>query len=174
MGRGLHTYVTRSIGGVGAEGGNGADTLGIELLRRFKLFTAAAGIIKTTQIDGLVAAGQTNTFADVACGHCYKPIINTLTTRSGQPRVPGTWFCDRCQRLQDGCVICRETVKGRWTMCQVCHFPPPPPPPRSPTKGGNLKTCSHGGHDGCLREWFFNEMMDACPAVGCGHDCLPR
>lgn len=80
-----------------------------ELLRRFKLFVTAAEIVKTTQIEGLREAGGNQTFAKVGCGRCYKPITQN-----------GSWFCDRCLQIQDGCVICRETVKGRWTMCQVC------------------------------------------------------
>lgn len=90
----------------------------IELLRRFKLFVTAAEIVKTTQIEGLREAGGNQTFAKLGCGHCCKP-----TNQSG------SWFCDRCLHLQDGCVICRETVKGRWTMCQVSYtavcFRPP-------------------------------------------------
>lgn len=87
----------------------------IELLRRFKLFVTVAEIVKTTQIEGLREAGGNQTFAKVGCGRCYKPITQN-----------GSWFCERCLQMQDGCVICRETVKGRWTMCQV-YFPPPPP-----------------------------------------------
>lgn len=81
----------------------------IELLRRFKLFVTAAEIVKSTQIEGLREAGGNQTFAKLGCGRCYKPITQN-----------GSWFCDRCLQIQDGCVICRETVKGRWTMCQVC------------------------------------------------------
>lgn len=76
----------------------------------------AAEIVKTTQIEGLREAGGNQTFAKVGCGRCYKPIAQN-----------GSWFCERCLQIQDGCVICRETVKGRWTMCQVC--PPPSSPP---------------------------------------------
>lgn len=114
----------------------------LQLLRRFNLFVPAAAIVKTTSIEPIRAAGGNQTFAKAGCGRCFKPITQS-----------GSWYCERCQMLQDGCVICRETVKGRWTMCQ---------------------TCSHGGHDKCLREWFFDHEMDACAAVGCDHECLPR
>jgi hypothetical protein len=80
----------------------------IELLRRFNLFVPAAAIVKTTSIEPIRAAGGNQTFAKAGCGRCFKPITQS-----------GSWYCERCQMLQDGCVICRETVKGRWTMCQV-------------------------------------------------------
>lgn len=29
-------------------------------------------------------------------------------------------FCESCNRMADGCMVCHEIVRGRWSMCQVC------------------------------------------------------
>ena len=143
--------------------------------------------------------GQTDTFVHTACCWCDKPLIGNAAAAAVSGKGVGYWYCDSCKRRQDGCVICRKGVKGRWVMCQGC---------------------GHGGHDECLRDWYFgsvllstsagaaaaaaeadagdggggaqcsgregsieeeeeeveddDEPMEMCPAVGCAHECLPR
>ncbi|KAG0644504.1 hypothetical protein HOY80DRAFT_940362 [Tuber brumale] len=132
----------------------------LDLLRRFNLHSVAASVIKCAQaLPEFTALGQTNTHLDFACGRCARPITiaastatatNTATTMKVGAGGGGVG-CGKCGAV-DGCVICWGKV-GRWSMCQGC---------------------GHGGHDECLREWFFGGgTRGECAAVGCGHYCLP-
>ncbi|CUS13561.1 unnamed protein product [Tuber aestivum] len=125
----------------------------LDLLRRFNLHSVAAGVIKCAQaLPEFTALGQTNTHLDFACGRCARPITATATTTTAKVGAGGGGVrCRKCGAV-DGCVICWGQV-GRWSMCQGC---------------------GHGGHDACLREWFFGGGTGGeCAAVGCGHYCLP-
>jgi len=84
----------------------------IDLLRRNHLDLPAAEIAKITSLQAVREKSQINTHVYTGCHRCSKSITN---------KQPGTgyWYCERCQRLLDGCVICRTTVKGNWVMCQV-------------------------------------------------------
>lgn len=115
----------------------------IDLLHARQLFTRAAAISKYAPIATPRKHGMNGTFVRLSCGHCRKPILNE--------HGKGFWLCDNCHKAQDGCVMCRETVRGQWTFCQAC---------------------GHGGHPECLRSWFVGEQMGKCPAVGCGHVCI--
>lgn len=164
----------------------------IQLLHRKGLLRVAAEVVKWTCSELVKAKGQTETFVAVSCGWCGRSILGE--GRDG--KKGGFWYCDGCKRRQDGCVICRKGVRGRWVACGIC---------------------GHGGHEGCLRGWFFGgngeereegegekmnngkgrgeeaeeegggdkvvvegevvgdeEAMECCPAVGCTHECLPR
>jgi len=128
----------------------------LDLLRRFNLHSVAASVIKCAQaLPELTALGQTNTHLDFACGRCARPITTATASASAtSSKVRGGGAgagCGKCGPV-DGCVICWGKV-GRWSMCQGC---------------------GHGGHDECLREWFFGGSAGGeCAAVGCGHYCLP-
>lgn len=125
----------------------------LDLLRRFNLHPVAASVIKCAQaLPEFTALGQTNTHLDFACGRCARPITTNTTTTTAKVGAGGKGAgCGKCGPM-DGCVICWGKV-GRWSMCQGC---------------------GHGGHDGCLREWFFEGSAGGeCAAVGCGHYCLP-
>lgn len=128
----------------------------LDLLRRFNLHSVAASVIKCAQtLPEFTALGQTNTHLDFACGRCTRPITATAATASAttsKVRAGGGGAgCGKCGPV-DGCVICWGKV-GRWSMCQGC---------------------GHGGHDECLREWFFGGSAGGeCAAVGCDHYCLP-
>ncbi|PWW79171.1 WD40 repeat-like protein [Tuber magnatum] len=130
----------------------------LDLLRRFNLHSVAASVIKCAQVlPEFTALGQTNTHLDFSCGRCARPITTTATTTAATAATVrvgaggGGVGCGKCGAV-DGCVICWGKV-GRWSMCQGC---------------------GHGGHDECLREWFFGGGTGGeCAAVGCGHYCLP-
>ncbi|RPA87797.1 hypothetical protein BJ508DRAFT_410493 [Ascobolus immersus RN42] len=123
----------------------GADdviSLYVDMLRRHQLHTVAAYITKHCPTKTPVEDATNMTFVYTSCGACGKPIDENHRS----------WYCEKCKSIQEGCVICTEVVKGKWTMCQHC---------------------GHGGHTECLSMWFFDEGVGGCPMVGCGHECCP-
>ena len=122
----------------------------VQLLRQKELRKVAAEVVKWTPSGLVKRRGQTDTFIIAGCGWCGRAILggnpvaeqaepHGLSDNGGRGggrggNKSGYWYCDHCRRTQDGCVLCRKAVRGRWVMCFIC---------------------GHGGHEGCLREWFF-------------------
>ncbi|KAF8248973.1 WD40 repeat-like protein [Wilcoxina mikolae CBS 423.85] len=121
----------------------------LNLLTRSRLFSAAALVRKLAPSETLKMNAQFGVDVDLSCGECGRAV-------GGR----GGGWCEKCARRGGAeCVICGEVGKGRrWTVCA---------------------NCGHGGCDGCVRGWFFEEEedvggMENCPAVGCACVCLPR
>ncbi|EPS41814.1 hypothetical protein H072_4214 [Dactylellina haptotyla CBS 200.50] len=135
----------------------------VEQLHRFKLYVTAAEVIKATKVEHVRSQALTNTYIHLSCGNCNAPMMSAgggarvivETDAEGEPVNPagasykGSMYCESCRRMADGCMVCHQIVRGRWTMCQGC---------------------CHGGHDNCLRDWYLGSKMKQCPS-GCGHDC---
>ncbi|KAK6338745.1 SEA (Seh1-associated) complex subunit [Orbilia brochopaga] len=136
----------------------------VEQLHRFKLYVPAAEIIKATTVEHVRSQALTNTFIHLNCGNCNAPMMSNIGGMGGgrgstvldadaagamQASYKGSLYCESCRRMSDGCMVCHEVVRGRWTMCQGC---------------------CHGGHDDCLRQWYLDAAMRQCPS-GCGHEC---
>ncbi|KAL7271336.1 SEA (Seh1-associated) complex subunit [Rhizina undulata] len=122
----------------------------IDLLRRHKLFVPVAEIIKSSPDETLKAQGQTNTYLDLNCGKCDAQLYNQKSGKMGM------WYCEKCRQLMEPCMVCMQTVRGRYTMCQGC---------------------AHGGHEDCVRGWFEGDgkpgaSCGICPVFGCLHECL--
>lgn len=103
----------------------------------------------------------------------------------------GPW-CTVCQKPNKGdrpnfCERCKE----RWADCPVCDGEGPMPTHMargcdqiSAVRVGNVQSsdslwgwcqwCGHGGHMGCLQEWWSNAEMSegGCATAGCLHDCV--
>ncbi|KAK6539252.1 SEA (Seh1-associated) complex subunit [Orbilia ellipsospora] len=136
----------------------------VELLHRFKLYVPAAEVIKATTVEHVRSQALTNTFIHLSCGNCNAPMMSVgggatapaAPSTEGEPATvrgasyKGSLYCESCSRMADGCMVCHQIVRGRWSMCQGC---------------------CHGGHDDCLRDWYLGSKMKQCPS-GCGHDCL--
>ncbi|KAF3212654.1 SEA (Seh1-associated) complex subunit [Orbilia oligospora] len=145
----------------------------VEQLQRFKLYVPAAEVIKATTVEHVRSQALTNTFIHLSCGNCNAPMMSggggvgaaginnaaldpsTSTILQGdadarRASYKGSLYCESCRRMADGCMLCHQIVRGRWTMCQGC---------------------CHGGHDDCLRGWYVDSKMKQCPS-GCGHDCV--
>ncbi|CAO3626457.1 unnamed protein product [Cunninghamella blakesleeana] len=101
----------------------------IDLLHRFKLWTAATSIIKSSNIPSIQERNQMATTINIACNNCFKLVSGT---------VNGAWACDKCHRLLNSCSICHQTVKGLYVWCQGCN---------------------HGGHIEHMKEWFSKEKQ---------------
>jgi len=119
----------------------------LNLLTRNRHFSTAALVRKLAPSETLKMNAQFGVDVDLSCGECGRAV-------GGR----GGGWCEKCARRGGAeCVICGEVGKGRrWTMCA---------------------NCGHGGCEGCVRGWFFEEEdegMERCPAVGCGCVCLPR
>ncbi|KAK6522887.1 SEA (Seh1-associated) complex subunit [Arthrobotrys megalospora] len=139
----------------------------VEQLQRFKLYVPAAEVIKATTVEHVRSQALTNTFIHLSCGSCNAPMMSgggggggaaaldasavvdgDVNARGGSYK--GSLYCESCRRMADGCMLCHQIVRGRWTMCQGC---------------------CHGGHDDCLRGWYIDSKMKQCPS-GCGHECV--
>ena len=125
----------------------------ISLLARKRMWAVAAEVRKYTGSGVVRRGGQTDTHISGSCGWCGKAIVlgggggggggvgggegggGIRSNKEGGGRRGLRW-CESCRRMQDGCVICRKGVAGRWVLCGVC---------------------GHGGHEGCLRGWFFGD-----------------
>ncbi|CCJ28704.1 unnamed protein product [Pneumocystis jirovecii] len=117
----------------------------IELLQRYKMFITMTEVINTSSSLSIKALSQTETSVYINCNHCHKPITNQKINKNFS-------YCERCQKIPDGCIICNIPVKGQYLWCQ---------------------NCSHGGHATCIRTWFVDgySPYGACPATGCSHHC---
>ncbi|KAF3932703.1 hypothetical protein ABW19_dt0203724 [Dactylella cylindrospora] len=136
----------------------------VEQLHRFRLYVPAAEVIKATGVEHVRAQALTNTYIHLNCGNCNAPMMSAgpaaqrgsvggvagLEAEAAGASYKGSLYCESCRRMADGCMVCHEVVRGRWTMCQGC---------------------CHGGHDECLRGWYLESKTKQCPS-GCGHDCL--
>ncbi|KAK6340145.1 SEA (Seh1-associated) complex subunit [Orbilia blumenaviensis] len=146
----------------------------VEQLQRFKLYVPAAEVIKATTVEHVRSQALTNTFIHLSCGNCNAPMmsgggggggisssINAAGLDASTADIvgggggrggsyKGSLYCESCRRMADGCMLCHQIVRGRWTMCQGC---------------------CHGGHDDCLRGWYVDSGMKQCPS-GCGHECV--
>jgi len=100
------------------------------------MWAIAAEVRKYTGSGIVRRAGQTDTHISGSCGWCGRGIVLGEGGGGDKRGRRGLRWCDNCKRIQDGCVICRKGVAGRWVLCGVC---------------------GHGGHEGCLRVWFFGE-----------------
>ena len=88
------------------------------------------------------------------CANCDK---------SKEGTEPGS--CERCKKACDPCAICHgaglsaavsnpEPSDSLWFWCQKC---------------------GHGGHQGCMTDFWKNKVASegACPVSGCSCDCVP-
>ncbi|OAJ44925.1 hypothetical protein BDEG_28105 [Batrachochytrium dendrobatidis JEL423] len=107
----------------------------IDLLQRYRLWNLAVEIIGACPFLSLRKLNQESTEIHTSCPRCLKPILPSSAS-------PG-WSCEKCCKQLDGCVICRQPVRGLFTWNQ---------------------RCSHGGHAHCLQEWY--RYNSECPA-GC-------
>ncbi|KAL1915379.1 uncharacterized protein VTP21DRAFT_6837 [Calcarisporiella thermophila] len=98
----------------------------IELMHRFKLWSAAARIANLCKYDSVRERNQNMTTIYTSCNNCFKAI-----EPSGVDR--GFWSCDKCAKLVSPCSLCHQPVKGLYLWCQGC---------------------SHGGHLLHMKEWF--------------------
>jgi WD40 repeat protein len=137
-----------------------------QYLLRCGFFGNAATILRiaSERFEEFKSIGQTKTSVRMLCCHCQKPLLNEESkTRynekdheqehqhhSSSLTRPsfGFWYCDRCRQLQGGCSYCGEPVKGNLVALR----------------------CGHGGHFGCLRTWFLDQLETECPA--CGASCV--
>ncbi|KAI8334412.1 WD40-repeat-containing domain protein [Chlamydoabsidia padenii] len=101
----------------------------IDLLHRFKLWSAATAIINACKIPRIQERNQMATTINIACSNCFKLVLGTSQ---------GAWACDKCHRLLNPCSICNQTVKGLYVWCQGCN---------------------HGGHLEHMRSWFSKEKQ---------------
>ncbi|KAI8989271.1 WD40-repeat-containing domain protein [Pilobolus umbonatus] len=103
----------------------------IDLLHRFKLWTAATSILKSCRIQSVKERNENSTTINIACNNCFKLVMGS----NG-----GSWACDKCHRLLNPCTICHQTVRGLYMWCQGCN---------------------HGGHLIHMKEWFTTETACA-------------
>ncbi|ORZ13986.1 WD40-repeat-containing domain protein [Absidia repens] len=101
----------------------------IDMLHRFKLWSAATAIINACKIPRIQERNQMATTINIACNNCFKLVLGT---------TQGAWACDKCHRLLNPCSICHQTVKGLYVWCQGCN---------------------HGGHLEHMRAWFSKEKQ---------------
>ncbi|KAI8076853.1 WD40-repeat-containing domain protein [Halteromyces radiatus] len=101
----------------------------IDLLHRFKLWSAATAIINACKIPRIQERNQMATTINIACSNCFKLVLGTNQ---------GAWACDKCHRLLNPCSICHQTVKSLYVWCQGCN---------------------HGGHLEHMRAWFSEEKQ---------------
>ncbi|KAG0263461.1 WD repeat-containing protein 24 [Mortierella polycephala] len=116
----------------------------IDLLSRFKLWSAATAVSQACTDPGIHTMNQDSTTIHTSCSSCMKPIL----TRA--PTSTGFWACDRCRKVLSSCAVCNKTVRGIFTWCTHC---------------------SHGFHLQHAQEWFSQSAE--CP-TGCGHQCFPE
>jgi WD40 repeat protein len=108
----------------------------------------AAAFVKLLSHDLLFPeniGGDADHYMTLLCGRCRRPLENVASRRSA-------WWCDQCESLQDPCSICWERQGGRWSWCNLC---------------------GHGGHDGCLVDWFA-DAEGQCAGEGCGCTCVEK
>ncbi|KAF8419901.1 hypothetical protein EV426DRAFT_676274 [Tirmania nivea] len=123
----------------------------ISLLARKHMWAVAAKVRKYTGSGVVRRGGQTDTHISGSCGWCGRGIVlgggvgggggeegGGMGGIKGGGGRRGLRWCESCRRMQDGCVICRKGVAGRWVLCGIC---------------------GHGGHEGCLRGWFFGDCQ---------------
>ncbi|CAN6635044.1 hypothetical protein TRVA0_015S00408 [Trichomonascus vanleenenianus] len=111
----------------------------IDLLKRCQLFAAAAEIIKGSKFEMVRELGLTETAIETLCHRCMAPLREVNTTSE-------FWYCERCKKYLDGCVICREPVKGLALTSLAC---------------------GHKMHIACMTDWLFDDRNTECPS-GCG------
>lgn len=119
----------------------------VELLQMHELFITATEIVKLSKLQGVRTMSEKDVEIKFGCHRCFKP----LSSEDPGQRATGFWYCARCRRLLDGCVICGMPMRKRSVWCQGC---------------------SHASHIECLERWFSGEGYgDVCPAADCGHHC---
>ncbi|ORY03437.1 WD40 repeat-like protein [Basidiobolus meristosporus CBS 931.73] len=96
----------------------------IDLLHRFKLWSAAAAVRLACKLASVRQQSQESTTIHTSCNYCFKPLLNSKH---------GYWVCDKCRKLLNPCSLCHQTVRGLYVWCQGC---------------------SHGGHLLHMQEWF--------------------
>lgn len=109
----------------------------LDLLQRFQLYNNSAMLIKACPLIMINQLSHQSTSYLSNCTKCSKALS----------RPQGSWYCERCKRTPNLCVLCRRIVRGLFAWCQGC---------------------SHGGHLKCLRKWYGENTL--CP-TGCGHHC---
>ncbi|KAG5513643.1 hypothetical protein PMAC_000681 [Pneumocystis sp. 'macacae'] len=117
----------------------------IELLQRYRMFITMTEVINASSLLSIKALSQTETSIYINCNYCHKPITSQKINKNFS-------YCEYCQKIPDGCIICNIPVKGQYLWCQ---------------------NCSHGGHATCIRTWFIDgySPYGACPAIACSHHC---
>lgn len=121
----------------------------LQLLRRARVFSSAAEIIKFSKFNSIRQLAFSETSLDLLCHRCMTPLVeNGQAKDRGVPKSKiGFWYCDSCRKILSGCVMCNEPIKGLAI---------------------GLLTCGHKVHMDCMKEWVFTDGMMECPA-GCGN-----
>ena len=106
--------------------------------------------------------------------------------------TPGGPWCTACQKPNKGtrakyCERCNQP----WGLCPICNGLGPSSVCRSTNLGKTsnennknphasdtlwswCQACGHGGHVGCLRQWWEDDDSEgACPTLACSCDCMP-
>jgi len=108
----------------------------IDILRRLHLSEQATELIKRAPPGSKIRAlNEVSTSISTSCGACRRAAPSL-----GQ-------HCGKCGANVSSCVLCHQTVRGRFLWCPGC---------------------AHGGHAKCMQDWF--DVHDVCPS-GCGHRC---
>lgn len=115
----------------------------ITQLQKLQCVVALAELINSCQkFKSIYHMGQTNTSINQQCPQCGV----VLSDANASSDDKAYWYCSKCHSLSDGCVLCRETVKGL---------------------GACMLACGHYGHFECMRQWVIDDQMAECPS-GCG------
>ncbi|KAL9127542.1 MAG: hypothetical protein Q9217_003610 [Psora testacea] len=141
-----------------------------EQLRRHELYVEACDLRKYAEKDYFEFVERVSHGMDSGGAWC------TNCNRPNKGNKPG--YCERCKKAWAPCPICLDqgaiiqprtvgvdTIDSRaviypdaadrlWTWCQQC---------------------GHGGHVGCMTEFWKDEVASegACPVIGCLCDCMP-
>lgn len=115
----------------------------ITQLQKLQCVVALAELINScTKFKSIYHMGQTNTSINQQCPTCG----SVLSEANAASEQKAYWYCSKCHNLLDGCVLCRETVKGL---------------------GACMLACGHYGHFECMKSWVIDDNMTECPS-GCG------
>jgi len=118
----------------------------VELLRQLELSMQANELCKDHDDDLIASMNLDTTSHYVSCARCKKPI--TVSEKENEAAWCTTPKCrGPLAASVSSCVLCRQPVKGMYTVCPGC---------------------GHGGHLGHMTSWFAKQ--DTCPS-GCGHIC---
>lgn len=112
-------------------------------LQKLQCVVALAELINSCKkFKSIYHMGQTNTSINQQCPKCK----SVLADVNAAALPVAYWYCSKCHSLLDGCVLCRETVKGL---------------------GACMLECGHYGHFECMKKWVIDDNMTECPS-GCG------
>ncbi|KAL9097367.1 MAG: hypothetical protein Q9163_006350, partial [Psora crenata] len=141
-----------------------------EKLRRHELYVEACELRKDAEKDYPEFIERVCYGMDTGgawCTNCNKP------NKGNQPG-----YCERCKKAWGPCPICL----GQGAMIQPRTVGVDTVGARAvihPEAADRLWTwcpqCGHGGHVGCMTEFWKDEVASegACPVIGCWCDCMP-